>query len=276
MKLKNALVKSLILFILLLQACGKNSPEKENEKPPVEEEKPGPLANKLRSQGKTENSPDNYFYNSDGTLSREEFYEYDNVKLSFQNKYYYKNNKRSASTFAADYSLGDTLTVSYRHDVTWTGNQITEVLEDWPYLDSPKGIQLANRELSTFSYDAKGFIKSIKIEWVKNGTKTRKQDLQLTTDGRGNLIKAEITTYDMNGDFMHSSTEVREYDDKVNPKYKLLSPISYFAFFSPNNVTKISGETTYTYKYNAAGLPIEETRKKGAEAAVVSNFYYHK
>ncbi|HMI01032.1 MAG TPA: hypothetical protein VK541_01045 [Pedobacter sp.] len=89
---------------------------------------------------------------------------------------------------------------------------------------------------------------------------------RLITDDGGNVTKIEKDYY-YNGTLASTAVELREYDNKTNPFYKLISPTNIDEYFNPNNRTKntvidrygILYPSFYEYEYNADGWPVKLT-----------------
>jgi hypothetical protein len=228
MKLKETLIKTLLFTALLTQSCKKNKP--------VEEEKPGPLANKISSEIYKNEDVNGvgiltYTYNDDGTLKKWGDYTYN-----------YQDGKRHSGT------SGDQV-----FTYIYTGDQVTQVVES--SLETPGFLKT-----HTFTYNSKGFISTLKSEWDDGMVFDVER---FTTDTRGNIVKIEADFY-KNGVYKSTNTSTYEYDDKINVRYKLREPFSYAEYFSPNNIVKETHgieispyEKSYSYSYNDRNMPVQ-------------------
>lgn len=275
MNFKNALVKTLVLLTLLFQGCSK----KDSGPGKPEEEKPVPLVNKLKALRVNTTSDDgtNFYYNGDGAIEKMEtiygVYTHSIVSYIYKDKLLVSLNAVSAPRF------GETPLPSYRQTFKYIGTQIVEALVE--RLDNIPGVD-NSPEVHTFTYDARGFIKSKKKEFIRNGNKVLYLLEKLNTDDRGNVTRLDREFYDKD---VHVSTlvELREYDNKVNPLYKLISPTVLDEYFNPNNRTKntavniapgFSQVDTYEYEYNDAGMAVKLTSKLSTGTFVSFREYY--
>jgi hypothetical protein len=242
MKLKETLIKTLLFTALLTQSCKKNKP--------VEEDKPGPLANKISSEIYKNEGVNGvgiltYTYNDDGTLKKWGEYIYT-----------YEDGKRQSGT------RGDRV-----FTYIYTGDQVKEILES-----SREEPNFLIRHI--FTYNEKGFVTAHKSEF--GGTVSDVE--RFTTDTKGNIVKIEADFY-KNGVYKSTNTSLYEYDDKINVRYKLREPFSYAEYFSPNNIVKqnlnvetSSDNTLISYEYNSMGLPIKASITNGLS----TSFEYYK
>jgi len=272
MKAKNALFLIFILAAFLLQACTEPIPEKP------EEEKPVSLVNKLKSYRNVmfPKTGMDYYYNSEGLIEKIDLI-VDN-KVDLVQQFFYKDGL--LSTMASNTvvtSPGQPLhsnVFTYKH----SGSQIVEIsvhrTSNIPVDTTPM--------IYTFTYDLRGFGKTRKLEYIRDGKKDVYYIERLTTDAKGNVTKLERDFYH-EGVFRNTVLELREYDNKVNPLYKVISPILLEEYLCPNNLTKLTsvGNTTgsthtdfYTYEYNAAGLPSKITTKTESFTYAITREYY--
>jgi len=156
----------------------------------------------------------------------------------------------------------DPLEPSFRHIFKYSGTQIVEVLVE--RLGPGSG---TDNSVHTFSYDSRGFIKTKKMEYLRSGGIKELFTIdRLITDDGGNVTKIEKDYY-YNGTLASTAVELREYDNKTNPFYKLISPTNIDEYFNPNNRTKntvidrygILYPSFYEYEYNADGWPVKLT-----------------
>lgn len=259
MNFKNALVKTLVLVTLLFQGCSKR-----NSGPDKPEEKPLPQA-KLKSFL----PPDGpgglvYYYNSNGSISKVETRS--GADLISVQDFVYKDGivmSLNVSTPPPP-RWKDPLEPYFKQTYKYNGNQIVEVMIQILSLQ-----RFEDNSLVTLTYDSRGFIKTMKAEILRAGDiKELRTINRLTTDDRGNIIKIEKDYY-LRGAITRTSVELREYDNKINPFYKLVSPTNFDEYFNPNNRIKSTlfdqdgnpYPTFYEYEYNAEGLPAKITTK---------------
>jgi hypothetical protein len=272
MKAKNALVITFVLVTFLFQACTETNPEKP------EEEKPVSLVNKLKSyryvmEPKTGMD---YYYNSEGLIERIDLI-IDN-KVDLVQKFNYKDGLLSTMNSNTVVNSPGQPVHSHTHTFKHNGNQIVEIsvhrTSNIPVDTTPM--------VYTFSYDLKGFGKTRKLEYIRNGKKDLYYIERLTTDDKGNVTELERDFY-RGGEFWNTVLELREYDNKVNPLYKVGTPILLEGYLCPNNLTKLTYVGTapgtthsdfYTYEYNAAGLPLKITTKTKSVTYVTNREYY--
>lgn len=257
MNFKNALVKTLVLVVLLFQGCSKKNsgPEKPEEKPV------------LQAKLKSVRPPDgpggiDYYYNSNGRIDKVETRSgYDLISV---HDFVYKD----GIVLSLDVSTPppprwkDPLEPYFKQIYKYNGNQIVEILTQM--LSSQP---TADNSMVTLTYDSRGFIKTKKMEILRSGGIIELVSIdRLTTDDKGNVTRIEKDNY-VRGALAATSVELREYDNKINPFYKLVSPTNIDEYFNPNNRIKNTAfdqqgnsfSSFYEYEYNAEGLPVKLT-----------------
>ncbi|HMI01680.1 MAG TPA: hypothetical protein VK541_04315 [Pedobacter sp.] len=272
MNFKNALVKTLVLVVLLFQGCSK-----KNSGPDEPEEKPVPLA-KLKSV----RPPDgpggiDYYYNSNGRIDKVETRS--GSDLMSVHDFVYKDGivmSLNVSTPPPP-RWKDPLEPYFKQIYKYSGNQIVEVL-----IEKLGPQPREDNSLVTLTYDSRGFIKTKKMEFLRSGGIIELVSIdRLTTDDKGNVTKIERDHY-VRGALAGTSVELREYDNKINPLYKLVSPTNIDEYFNPNNRVKNTGfdqygnpyPTVYEYEYNAEGLPVKQTTKTALQTFDLLFDYY--
>jgi hypothetical protein len=268
MNFKNALVKTLVLAVLLFQGCSK-----KNSGPDEPEEKPVPLA-KLKSV-RPPSGPGgvDYYYNSDNRIVKVESRSWNDLISVYD--FVYKDGLVVSLNGSAPPPprWKDPLEPSFKHTFKYSGTQIVEVLVE-RLGPEPR----EDNTLHTFIYDSRGFIKTKKMEYLRSGGIKELSTMdRLTTDDKGNITKIEKDYY-YNG----TAVELREYDNKTNPFYKLISPTNMDEYFNPNNRTKNTAIDRYgilypsffEYEYNADGLPVKLTSKLETGTFVALWDYY--
>lgn len=272
MKAKNALVLTFVLVVFLFQACTEPIPEKPEEEEPVS------LVNKLKSyryvmEPKTGMD---YYYNSEGLIEKMDLI-IDN-KVDLVQKFYYKDGLLSSMSSNTVVNTPGQPVHSHTYTFKHSGKQIVEIsvirTSNIPVDTTPM--------IYTFSYDLRGFGKTRKLEYIRDGKKDVYYIERLTTDDKGNVTQLERDFY-REGVFRNTVLELREYDNKVNPLYKVVTPILLENYLCPNNLTKLTyvgvapGTTHsdfYTYEYNAAGLPSKITTKTASVTYTTNQEYY--
>lgn len=247
------IIGTLAVLVLLFQACGKSGLP--------EEPKRLYFANKLKKETHltTGQNTTSYFYNEDGTISRIEQRADGKIIMLFQ--YTYADGrcallKVSGSLDKAALNTG--ITYTYRYN----GENIIEVQAD-SFSAQQEETRLS--ELYTFSYDAGGFVQSCKKEQIGADTKKLNVISRFTTDIRGNITQIDEDHY-TDGAVTSTVTEIMLYDNQINPRFQLVSPLRFAEFFSPNNIGRHNYQNAgpgpvsfrrYTYIYNSAGFPVD-------------------
>jgi hypothetical protein len=272
MNFKNALVKTLVLAILLFQGCSK-----KNSGPDEPEEKPLPLAKLKSVRPPSGPGGEDYYYNSNGRIDKVETRSgYDLISVY---DFVYKDGlvlSLNASTPPPP-RWKDPLEPYFKQIYKYSGNQIVEAL-----IERLRPQPREDNSLVTLTYDSRGFIKTKKTEILRSGDIKEVYSIdRLTTDDKGNVTKIEKDHY-LNGRFAGTAVELREYDNKINPFYKLVSPTNIDEYFNPNNRIKDTAfdqsgnpyPTFYQYEYNAEGLPVKKTSKTALETFDLLFDYY--
>ncbi|WP_316788954.1 hypothetical protein [Pedobacter frigoris] len=144
---------------------------------------------------------------------------------------------------------------------SYENNNVSEIKEVLKGQVVSNGYTPMNYE---FEYDSENKLKSLKQEHAILGEKELLRELFIQTDTRGNIIKLTTKAYS-DGVLIGTIEGEYEYDDKVNPKYKLYDPAQILEYFSPNNwikykVTQTSGpeiKISRSFEYNSANLPVK-------------------
>ena len=273
MNFKNALVKTLVLAVLLLQGCSK----KDSGPDAPDKEKPEEEKSVLHGKLKSVSWGTEYFYNSDGSLVKTETKLAGDL-IAFQD-FVYKDGLIASSNASEKFpkSPETPLAPFFKQDFKYSGTQVVEIQEEY-FVPEPK----LNERRHMFVYDSKGFIKTKKTEiFGTDGSVFQLIVARMTTDERGNVIKCEKDYYE-SGVFMSTSVEVNEYDNKTNPYFKLAKPVNVEEYFCPNNRTKTiitsdpgyPGTAFFDYEYNAAGQPVKITTRHDSSSHTVLLDYY--
>jgi hypothetical protein len=269
---KNALIISFLSVAFLFQGCMEKNPEIP------EIEKHVSLVNKLKNfRFETDpNTGTDYYYDANGLIERTDILTAG--KVVGIDKSTYKDGLLISTLYNSVATFSGAPSHTQKHTFKYSGNLIIEVLIEKQ--STLVGTDL-RPEVHTFSYDTRGFVKMRRVEYIRNGVKELFRIDRFTTDDKGNLIKRQKDTYIENV-LSSTSVELREYDQKVNPFYMLLSPLVPEEYFSPNNVTKLTyvnplpgnSPTTYSYEYNLAGLPVKVRTDTDVWSYVMTREYY--
>jgi hypothetical protein len=272
MNFKNALVKTLILAILLFQGCSK-----KDSAPDEPEEKPLPLA-KLKSV-RPSSGPGgvDYYYNNNGRIDKVETRS-GNDLISVYDFVYKDGLVWSLNASAPPPARWkDPLDLSFKHVFKYSGTQVVEIL-----IEVLGAERTSDNSRHTFSYDSRGFIKARKWEYIRFDGKIELFRIdRMTTDDKGNVTRTERDYY-QNDILLSTLVELREYDNKASPYYKLITPANVEEYFSPNNRIKTTVidragnlfPSFYEYEYNAEGLPVKMTTETATATFGVLFAYY--
>lgn len=269
--LKSAFLALSVLFSLT--ACEKDPPETPTQIPP-QQQLPNPLpANALVKQIKwDENDHQTFQYNGKGQVSNLRMqWQYDQsdptkIRTIVYDFEYDEQNKpvhlKLSDGFDARYFYhGDLIHVTKEfypggavaREVTYiyANNRVAQ--ETWRVSNLPGEPESVYKH--AFSYDAKGNLNKIEI-----------------------FEQQEDLTYKL-----LETTEYSDFDDKINPaswqlRYPYL-PQMRWQFNNPRReVRKVAGGqtevTTYSYEYNAQGLPVSQRKEKPVGGALTAQYQY--
>lgn len=241
-------VKGILLFVILASACKKE--EQLNDQSIH-------LAGKLKEEQVQYigNLKFKYFYDKDKTLLKQE--QWAEGLLVAANEYRYLNGKLYFRTYLTYAGPDLPLRVYSVSKYTYTDELLVRVVENV--------LERHGQEsdiVTSLYYNSKGSITFART-WnlTAEGYPLMTQKF-FTTDANGNILTIK-EVHITNGVSAKPTFYTMEYDEKHNPRYKLVDPLEFTQYFSQNNVINLNEKTTAAeeathliYLYNIQGMPL--------------------
>ena len=248
MNFKSTLAKGILLFVILVSSCKKE--EHLNDQSIH-------LAGKLKEEYVQYNGNIKflYFYDQDKTLLKQE--QWAEGILLAANEYRYLDGKlyfRTYSTYAGPNAPLRVFSVS---KYTYTGELLTRVVEN---VLERHGLE--SDIVTSLYYDDEGSL-TFARRWqlTAEGYPLMTHNF-FKTDAAGNILTIKEVNV-TNGVTAKPNIYSMKYDDKHNPRYRLVDPLEFSHYFSPNNVIGLNEKTPATehdvhflYQYNIQQMPL--------------------
>ena len=248
MNIRKSLSKGILLFVILASACKK---EKHLNDQSLH------LAGKLKEEqvqyiGKLRFL---YFYDQDRTLLKQE--QWAEGLLVAANEYRYLNGKLYFRTYSTYAGPDAPLRVHSVSKYTYTGELLTRVVENVLQRDGQE-----SDIVTSLYYSEKGSL-TFARRWqlTAEGYPLMTHNF-FKTDAAGNILTIKEVNI-TNGVTANPNIYTMKYDDKHNPRYRLVDPLEFTQYFSPNNVIGLNEstpaaahDTHFLYHYNIQQMPL--------------------